>query len=663
MTLDSRTLLRRAGWLLFLSLLGLAAIGMLRQQVDPANQALKDPHGAAARARAQLAEVVPDDPVLLLAFATRGGLELTEADRRLLGELVARIDGMPGVQEAQVRPVPDHGLLVGTVSLESGDAFATAERIVAKADREAPPTVVVHATGLPLLEGTLAARIARERQTLVPIVVLVLAACAAVFYRHWALTVAALLPALAAIVTMGGLLGWLGHRLDPIATLLDPVLLTIGVAGSVHFVQAFRLLEARGASRDEAARTATQELLHPALLATGTTLLGLWSLLTSTVPAVADFGIRAALGVALAHVYVFWLLPPWLVRFAPATVSPQAVAPDRGLGFRWLQRHRVAILVGTAAITAALATGLSRLRSDNDPLRLLPTTERARADHDTLAARLGGVETCHLLVPPDSPAADPSRLLPFLAELRLVPGIAGLAGAVARSPEGALAVPLLLQPGGSAVRAPLFADVERTALALGLDEVVVAGPAVQMARDSHQLLDSLGWSMLASIALLAVAMMLGLRSWRRGLLALVPNLLPATWIYGALAWCDRPVSVATALIGSTMLGVIVDNTLHLLHTHAVLRRSLAPADALHAALVRCGPATRLSSLVLIAGFLSTATSRLGTTVEFAIVAVATIAIAWFGTVVVVPLLLSHDNPTAGRPAQPREPVELRPEQA
>jgi uncharacterized protein len=641
MTFDSRSVLGRTRWLLFVLLMAVAGAGMVRQQVDPENRALKDPTSPDAAGRQLLADVVPDEPVLLLAFATRGSLAMAGADRDALGQLVGRMGAMPGVRETRVIPVADPGLVLATAAIADLDPFATSERVVAAADAGAPPTVHVHATGLPLLEGTIAARIAAERTTVVPLVVLVLAACAAWFYRHWALAAAALLPALAAIVTMGGLLGWLGHRLDPIAALLDPVLLTIGVAGSVHFIQAFRLAQNRGLPRDEAASQAIDTMLHPALLATGTTMLGLLSLLTSSIPAVGDFGVRGALGVALAHVYRLCLLPPWLVRFAPSP-GPLQHAPAVAMpAFVRLGRHRTVVLVAVAVVTTFLAAGLVGLHGDNDPLRLLPVGERARDDHDVLAARLGGVETCHLLVPPRSPATDPTRLLPFLGEVRQRTGIAGLAGEVARSAEGALAVPILLQPGGSGVRTPLFTAIERTARVLGLDDVVVAGPAVQIARDSHRLLHSLGQSLLVSIVMLGAAMMLGLRSWAGGLLALVPNLLPAIWLYGVLAWAGRPVSVATAMIGSTMLGIIVDNTLHLLHTHAGLRREHEPRTALRLALARCGPAIRLSSLVLMFGFLSTATSRLATTVEFAVLAVATIGIAWFSTSIVLPLMLDR----------------------
>lgn len=113
------------------------------------------------------------------------------------------------------------------------------------------------------------------------------------------------------------------------------------------------------------------------------------------------------------------------------------------------------------------------------------------------------------------------------------------------------------------------------------------------------LLASLGLSLLGLTAAIAV----GLRSMRLAFCAMVPNLLPATWLYGGLGWSGRPVAVATATIGCTMLGLIVDNTLHLLHHHGMARRAWPRAAALRRALDRCGRAMTMSSAVLLPSLL------------------------------------------------------------
>lgn len=641
-----RPLLRRLAWLAFAAATVWLLSALPTQVVDAQNRALKAPGSVDAERLRALAEVVPDDPVVLLAFTTAGDLPMLPADRDRLRSLREQLLALPGVVAIADAPVPDPGLVLLPVAIAGGDLLALSERVVDLARRKAPASLRLLATGLPLLEGTIARLVADERATIVPLLLAVLFAAAWAFYRSPRLALAVLLPPIVGIAWTSGTIAWLGHRLDPVAALLDPVLLTIGVAASVHFVEAFRHGLARGLGSRQAADSAAQELRTPALLATATTMIGLWSLTTSAVPAVHDFGWRSALGVGLTHLFAFLLLPAWL---ANTTTPPRLVgdgvdglAPRRAR----LPRHRTVLFVAAGAVSALAVAGVTRLQADNEPLRLLPAAEPARIDHDVLAHRLGGVETFHLLVPAHSPASEPSRLLPFLAEMRQTPGVAGLAGPVQRGVAGDLAVPLLLAPGGSALREPLFAAIERTARVLGFAEVVPAGASVQIARDSHRLMHSLVGSLALSLGLLGITMAIGLRSWRLAAIGLLPNVLPSLWLYGGLGWLGRPVSVATAMIGCTMLGVIVDNTLHLLHQYHQRRATSSRDEAMHAAWRRCWRPMTLASGVLILGFLTAATSRLSTTVEFGLLASATIAAAWFGTAIVLPLLFVSRSRTS-----------------
>ena len=120
------------------------------------------------------------------------------------------------------------------------------------------------------------------------------------------------------------------------------------------------------------------------------------------------------------------------------------------------------------------------------------------------------------------------------------------------------------------------------------------------------------------------------------------------------------------MIGCTMLGLIVDNTLHLLHHYHEARKAMEPEAALQRALDRCGRAMTLSSAVLMLGFMVAATSHLETTVEFALLATVTIAVAWLGSAVLLPTLLlprgtgndSSQNPEALPPETAATPIAL-----
>jgi predicted RND superfamily exporter protein len=614
----------------------------LAQQVDPSNTALKAPGTKEAANRRKLAEVVPSEQVILLSFAERGDQRILPEDEARITALAERLAARNGVVAVEAPPAPQPSLSLRTVYLApDADLGSLADEIVADARREGPPSLQFAATGLPLLEAKLATLVTGERATLVPMLGVTLLGLAWLLYRRIGLAIAAVAPALLAIVLTGGTIARLGYRLDPVAALLDPVLLTIGVATCVHMVEAWRAACAAGEDAALAARTAARRILTPTLLATGTTVVGLLSLTTNAVPAVADFGVRAAFGLGVLHATVFTVLPVLLGALRP----PQTpmVAPA-ALGRGWLaglECRRLPILSLAVTMSVLAVAALPRLQADNDPLALVPSSEPSRAAYDALAGRLGGVETCHLLAPAGTPAADPSRLLPFVASLQLEPGIGGIAGPPVRTEAGDLAVPLLLAPAGSGMRTRLFQAIERGATARGLDGLVPAGLSVQIARDSDRLVSSLLLGTMATVVLLGVGMCLGLRSLRLGLLSLVPTVMPCIWVYGALAALGRPVSVATGMIACTMLGLLIDNAAHFLHRYAAVRHSSATGrEAVLSALRHVGRPMLLSSSLLIAGFATAATSRLSTTVEFAVLACSTIALALLATAVLLPLLLA-----------------------
>ena len=630
----------RTWWLLLLlPATGIFFRAQLGQAVDPTNAALKAPGTRDDHNRAALAEVVRSEQVVLLCWRVPGEQPVLAEDAAQVQQARRAVEAVPGVIGCRNLPAPCEGMVLVAVDLDQTDPGRTGEQVVERARELGPRTLRFAATGLPLVEARLSQLVAADRTHIVPLLGACLFALALAVYRRWALAVAVLLPPLLAITWTGGIVSLLGHRLDPVAALLDPVLLTMGVATSVHFVECWRRARHEGLDARLAATSAARQMQSPTLLATVTTMVGLLSLATSEVPAVVDFGIRAALGLGLLHAFVFLLLP---VLLGSAGGDPAGGATDFP-AVRWLaalHSNRLAIGAVAVACTTLAAVQLPSLRADNDPVTLLPSHEPARVAYDELASRLGGVEVFHLLFARgEGDSIDPARLVPFLGGTQLLPGVAGMGGPVLCNADGDVAAPVLLAPGGSATRTVLFDEIERTASVLGLDGLVPAGAAVQIARDSDRLVRSLVGSTVWTILLLGTGMCVGLRSIRHGLLGLVPAALPCVWVYGFLAWSDRPVSVATGMIACTMLGLLVDNVIHFLHQYRAARRTCSVQEAVTLGLAHVGRPMLLGSLLLVCGFAVAATSDLSTTVEFSLLACSTIVAALVSTSVLLPLLL------------------------
>ncbi|MEQ1631617.1 MAG: MMPL family transporter [Planctomycetota bacterium] len=614
-----------------MALLHTIAVGL---PIDRHNTAMKAPASAEAAATERLHATFGSQDHLALAFLTRTRGPVAPIERAALQRLAQRLRTETDVAQVSkvLEPRPDFALLQVNVEGE-----ANVEALLDVARMLCPSTMRLLPAGLPVAEAAIAHGVAADRERLVPAIVGVLFVLLLLSYRSVPQAMAALLPALLAILLLGAMRRLLGHYLDPIAVLLDPVLLTIGVAAAVHGIAAFRGLRREGLEAKTAARRARQDLLWPATMATGTTMLGFWSLAFHPIPAVANFGGLAAIGTGLVHVLALTLLPEFLAAFPGPVPLPAIGTRNVGVYAHWLRRRRKPILVAAAALFLVAIDALRHIRVDNDPMAVLPEDAACRTDLDEITDHLGGAEQFDILVDHAATRFGPERLLPFVAAIAATAPAAGPAGPPRAALDGTVMVPLLLAPSGSGSRTDLFDAAEERARALDLPGVHLAGNAVQIARDSERLVYGQLLGMAIALCLLTLALWGALRSFRMAILGMIPNVLPCLLLYGALAMLDRPLGVANAMIGSVMLGLVVDNTIHFLH-HYRHANGNSVSRVQHALEHIASPMIG-SSLVLAIGFGTGMLGGMESTHEFAALAAATILLALFCDAVLLPALL------------------------
>ncbi len=646
---------RCAGLLLLLALPTLwLGQRQLALEVDIENLAMKSIGTAEAQAmQRRLAEFGDEHTVIVLYEPIGAAATVCEQDRPT--GLVPELRKLPGVKNVREIPRPAEDAFVYAIDIGAAADGTYAERVRAVAvcaERASPPLLRVAVTGQPLGEIAIAEAVAAERRLVLPLIGGVLAAILWIGYRRVSLVLAILAPALAGIAWTGGLFALLGYRIDPVSALQDPVLLTVGVAAAVHLVEAWLRHRSRGQRPDRAAVACARELIRPTLLTAGTTVAGFSSLALASIPAVQRFGLTIAAGVVLTTVLTFAITPAWLCLFARGAafarirrpVGP-SVSLSRAIAL-WTRDHARAITIVTVMLACLGSLGWARLGVDTDPIRLLPERHPFRVATDRVAKRLGGIETFDLILPARDPAPGMFRLLGLQAELSRLDGVVSLAGPPRQADSGARLVRLLLRPDGTSARERLFAASERLAASRGFPDAVATGPSVQVARDSGRFVRGQWNGMIATLCVIWLVMAIGLRSTWLGLLGLLPNALPCVLIYGGLAALGRPLSVASAMIGSVMLGLIVDNTIHLLHRFREQRaRGESQLSAAAHTLHRTGRAILLGSLVLALGFGAGVFGALATTREFGVLAAITILLAMATNLTLVPAMMSYRRRT------------------
>jgi predicted RND superfamily exporter protein len=450
-----------------------------------------------------------------------------------------------------------------------------------------------------------------------------------------------------------GAYAWTGHALNAITSLLPAVLLVVALAASVHLYEAWRSGHGGGDPVDAVLR-AVRAIAVPATLCAVTTAQGFLSLAVSEVPAVRQFGLFAALGVAVAFLVGMTAMPAAMTWLAPP--------PARGERHRWtlglldatshLATARPGAVLGAfGAVTALAAAGIPLVRANTDLVGFLRAGAPLRRDTTFVDGALTGTVPLDFVLrrrdgrPLDS--LDAVRRLAVLEDairarphVTTVTSLAALVRQVHRAETDgrtlalpgdpaslgealdlldtsghalvrrfaardfrALRVSVRLRAVGSAESAPLIAGIlADAARLLGPDYVLTpTGALYHVVHDSTRLVGEQVASFGSAIVLVVLAIGLLFRSLAFTVVALVPNVMPIVWTGGLMGFAGIELSTGTAMIASAVLGLVVDDTIHYL---AHYRRAYAggAVAAIRATTRAVGAPVTVASVSLVLGF-------------------------------------------------------------
>ncbi len=182
----------------------------------------------------------------------------------------------------------------------------------------------------------------------------------------------------------------------------------------------------------------------------------------------------------------------------------------------------------------------------------------------------------------------------------------------------------------------------------------VTGTVPVFYRAQTALLESLIRSLALAFALIAIALMLLLRSIGAGLLSSVVSIFPVAVVFGLMSWSGHILDIGTMLTGSVAIGISVDDMLHLTTWFRLaIRQGKSREESVIQALHHCGSAMTQTSLVIALSLLLLYPAELLLISRFGWVMAALLGVAWLSSVVLLPALL------AGPLGRLIESVELR----
>lgn len=556
------------------------------------------------------------------------------------------------------------------------EVLAEIRRIVA--DR-APPDFGRYFNGsIEISEEYNRVTLANQERYTPPILLLTLLALYLMF-RSWRRTLLTMVAVAVSLLWTLGLYSLLGFTYNVLSSMIVPLVVVLAVADDVHIVQHFDSERRRGTARDAFLSTVSH-LLAPLLGASGTTALGMASLATSDVVAVREFGLGAAVGVMVDFAISIVFVPTLLAWLRPEAAPPPQESwftrPLLAIGRFAVRRAGLVLGAGVIVCLVSLA-GLSRLRVDTNHINFFAADHPLSRSAAVIDTRLSGIYSFQILLEGGADAVHRPdalrrmdqlqtelRALPFVRKVTGLPDYvrrvhAEIGGGHGELPASAdmiaqeLFVFTLADEGRREMARVATSDFSKTHLTVKLasmssdlvfEQIRVAQGLADRAFDGsgirptvtgsgrlfsmldHYLVTSQISSFATAFVTVFAVIFAIFRSWRFGLLAIVPNLLPVLAIFGVMGWVGISLNVATIMLASVALGIVDDDTIHFISRYRRETRDGASTPAAIEAAVTHEARASLTTAVI-------------NSLAFAVLAFSTYKpTAWFGEMLALTMI-------------------------
>jgi predicted RND superfamily exporter protein len=177
----------------------------------------------------------------------------------------------------------------------------------------------------------------------------------------------------------------------------------------------------------------------------------------------------------------------------------------------------------------------------------------------------------------------------------------------------------------------------------------LTGSAAWRWRNLYQIVVDLAASLGSAAVIIFGVLALVYRSWRIGLISIVPNVFPLAVTGTFLVLLGQPLEVVSVCAFTVCLGIAVDDTIHFL-TRFQEAQLETPDDAvaIRRAFGDAGTGMIMTTLVLVVGFATVMFSDMREQRIFASMGGLTIAAALFGDLILLPALLLKFAPPRAR---------------
>ncbi len=606
--------------------------------------------------------------------------------------------------------VSEDGTAVALVlEIEVGDDItyeeAAAELVAAVravlAAESAATGIRFHIAGAQVTEIETERMLETDMSRFFPITMLFTAVLLLLFFRS---IPSVILPLTTVFLSLGWTLGLkvlVGSQITPVSTTLFALITVIGVANSVHMISHYMLEKRASLSRREILLATYRHAGTPCLMTSLTTAVGFASLIVSRVPAIRQLGIFAAFGILSAFFLSMVIVPlgiDWISHRSRRTARNRWLEHVLERIGRFNLRHSRWVIVGSIVVAFSMAIGIFLIEPAGSMVEYFKPGSDYRMSVDFFDSRLAGASSTEVVLYGERDAFKAPDALQAIAGLQALAqrheGVAAVHSIVdtvkliSRALHGdnpsqyivpdsrtAVSQSLLLyeMSGGAGLREYVSGDYSVARVSIRTRQMRDAAQEALLADVQNyvteqmpafraeitgmdHMVNTLNKNVILTqiqsfglaIGMITVMMILvfGLRA---GLLSLIPNVLPIVFVLGLMGYAGFGLNMATAIIASIAIGIVVDDTIHFFsHFRDELHKTGDSKLAMSAALTRVGKALCFTTLILVAGFGVFLFSDSWIMASYGILSGTAVLIALLGDLFVGPVLLARLSPFAVR---------------
>lgn len=495
-----------------------------------------------------------------------------------------------------------------------------------------------------------------------------------------------------------GIMSMMNQSLDIMTCMLPTMIFIAGMSDVVHFFSKYFEEVAKGTEKQKIYPLIIKEVGFPTFLTLITTAVGFLSLLFSSIKPIKDFGIYTSVGIVIAFVLTYTLLPALLYFFTPKKLVAVHEHDNRTYkGMRnilfWIFRNQKTIIVTTCVLVALSIIGVYKIKVNNILLEDLSDSVKIKQDFIFFDKHYSGVRPLELAVEIKNNktvwdyeimqqlnSVDEFLKKEYHAGFIYSPAMLtrNIYKALNDEPLGEIKFPnkeefeavkkqlignkknkgikRIITPDGKFARIngkiSDIGSMKVNELNLRLNEFIkshvnsndieikITGAAHLIDRNNEYMVTNMTQGFLFSVIVIAFLTYFLHRSWRMVLVFILPNFIPLLIIAGIMGFSGIELKAATSLVFSIAFGIATDDTIHFISR---LKIELGYGKSLIYAFKRTyfetGKPILLTTFILMGGFVSLMISDFQSTFYFGFLICITIIIAVIADLFLLPVLL------------------------